>query len=957
MAGIQNSALDNCSDVIEFNALLLTDISSCNNTFDRSYLFTVTDEAGNASTCSARYSTVDTTAPVIVDEAMDLILECDGSNNQSIQLIAWLNSNGGATVTDVCSGDITWSNNFTGNTTSLCGSTSEINVTFTATDDCGNFVDTDAVFRIQDTTPPVISVPGDLVIECNDNLNNFLISIWINNAVATDNCQAVVNVTSDFPGVITETCGETATHLVTFTATDNCNNVSSATSQIIIEDTVEPNIDRQAMDLVLECADDFTADIDTWMMSQGGALASDDCSDEPLMWTTSMVESNLTCGTSGETVYVFTVTDNCGNTNTTIASVIVNDTTAPTLIAPADVVEECGTVSISLSDWIMTATASDACGDVTIDTLFWNRQDGCGETYTERYLFTATDACGNSSTAFAEYAIVDTQSPEIVCPSDLILECGDPDNSIAILAWLDSVTGTDVSGCSEVVFDSTVPDALPELDCSGTISMPITFTATDACGNTSTCVADIFVNDTTAPEFVNCPADFTVNVDVDLCGSNPLFSTPVADDACSVEVTQTVGPASGQTFDVGETLITYEAIDACGNTAECIFTVTVIDSDVPTILCPSNRVSVETDPGLCTWVSDGIVDPSVSFENCPDQVIVYNITGATESTGMDSAVGEIFNLGLSEVCYTITDASGNTSMCCFEVEVEDLELPEIVCPIDTLIVATVEVAGVCEAMYEWTNPTPTDNCGIDSTDLVITLSDGSVDTLFSITEGALQTFSFPAGFNNVTYIVYDVNGNSATCSFEVEVLGIKHEKTIARVTQNPDDTYCIEYNIRVYNTGNNVGFYSLEDAPRFDDDFVMLSAEYSSSVQLSTELPLIDGTQSWRLAENIPLIGFDIHVYTLTTCVSIDLRDPNTPGDGLYTLCDDDSDGILEPGEGLYNETFLDANSDGNVDQRDTVCADIPYVTHIKDFVGIDYDSLTCSYQCRIYNRCFRAYC
>ena len=945
MAGIQNSALDNCSDVIEFNALLLTDISSCNNTFDRSYLFTVTDEAGNASTCSARYSTVDTTAPVIVDEAMDLILECDGSNNQSIQLIAWLNSNGGATVTDVCSGDITWSNNFTGNTTSLCGSTSEINVTFTATDDCGNFVDTDAVFRIQDTTPPVISVPGDLVIECNDNLNNFLISIWINNAVATDNCQAVVNVTSDFPGVITETCGETATHLVTFTATDNCNNVSSATSQIIIEDTVEPNIDRQAMDLVLECADDFTADIDTWMMSQGGALASDDCSDEPLMWTTSMVESNLTCGTSGETVYVFTVTDNCGNTNTTIASVIVNDTTAPTLIAPADVVEECGTVSISLSDWIMTATASDACGDVTIDTLFWNRQDGCGETYTERYLFTATDACGNSSTAFAEYAIVDTQSPEIVCPSDLILECGDPDNSIAILAWLDSVTGTDVSGCSEVVFDSTVPDALPELDCSGTISMPITFTATDACGNTSTCVADIFVNDTTAPEFVNCPADFTVNVDVDLCGSNPLFSTPVADDACSVEVTQTVGPASGQTFDVGETLITYEAIDACGNTAECIFTVTVIDSDVPTILCPSNRVSVETDPGLCTWVSDGIVDPSVSFENCPDQVIVYNITGATESTGMDSAVGEIFNLGLSEVCYTITDASGNTSMCCFEVEVEDLELPEIVCPIDTLIVATVEVAGVCEAMYEWTNPTPTDNCGIDSTDLVITLSDGSVDTLFSITEGALQTFSFPAGFNNVTYIVYDVNGNSATCSFEVEVLGIKHEKTIARVTQNPDDTYCIEYNIRVYNTGNNVGFYSLEDAPRFDDDFVMLSAEYSSSVQLSTELPLIDGTQSWRLAENIPLIGFDIHVYTLTTCVSIDLRDPNTPGDGLYTLCDDDSDGILEPGEGLYNETFLDANSDGNVDQRDTVCADIPYVTHIKDFVGIDYDSLTCSYQ------------
>ena len=943
MDGIENSITDNCTGDVDFDVLILADVSSCGNTFERSYLFTVTDLAGNTSTCNATYSTTDNVPPTIDQEAQDLIIECDGSS-QSIFLISWLNSNGGATASDACSQNITWTNDFTGNVTRICGSASEINVTFTATDDCGNSSETSAVFRIEDTTDPLLSVPDNLILDCNNNLNSFLISIWLNGATASDNCQATVNVTSDFPGVITANCGMTATHLITFTATDNCNNSTTATSQIVIQDNEEPTIVRPATDLVLECADNFESDIDTWVMGQGGAMATDNCSDESLVWTSEIIQTNLTCGTAGETTYMFTVADNCGNTSTTTASVVITDTTPPELTIPTDAVEECGAVVTTVEQWLDLASATDACGEATVEHLFWNRQDGCGSTYSERYLFTATDDCGNSSTSFAEYRIVDTQSPMITCPQDLILECGDPDNSIALLAWLESVTGTDVNDCSEVFFDYTAPASLPAMDCSGQTFTTVEFLATDACGNTNTCTADIYMNDTQAPVFVNCPVDITVNVDVDLCGANPLFSTPVADDACSVDVTQTMGPVSGSTFDVGDSTIGFVAEDACGNTAECTFTITVIDSDVPMILCPSNMVIVDTDPGVCTWTSDDKVNPSISFENCPDQIIEYTITGATTSSGNDSAMGEVFALGDSEVCYTITDASGNTSSCCFNVQVEDNELPEIICPNDTLVVATTEVNGVCVANYEWTHPSPTDNCGIDYMNLNIEFPDGTDVDIDNVTPDSVQNYDFPAGYNTLVYTVYDVNGNSATCDFEVEILGIKHEKTIARVTQNLDDSYCIEYNVRVYNTGDNVGFYSLTDSPMFDDDFVMLSAEYTSSVHLTTPLALINPTGSWTLASQVPLIGYDSHIYTITTCVIMDLKDPNTPGDGLYTLCDDDSDGNLEAGEGLYNETFLDANSDGTVDQRDTVCADIPYVTHEKDFVGYTYDPLTCSY-------------
>ena len=222
---------------------------------------------------------------------------------------------------------------------------------------------------------------------------------------------------------------------------------------------------------------------------------------------------------------------------------------------------------------------------------------------------------------------------------------------------LGSVTGTD--GCGDVTFSNDYTGVLPE-NCGGQVL--IIFTAEDACGNTSQCNNRIFMEDNIAPDFVNCPEDMTINVDVDLCGSNPIFSSPNAIDNCGVSVVQTSGIASGNTFPVGTTTVEFTATDECLNTAICTFDITVLDSDIPTITCPSNTVIACADIGTCQWTSVNI-GPSSGMENCPSFTINYSITGATTGTGVADASGVVFNLGVSTVCYTITDNSTNSETC------------------------------------------------------------------------------------------------------------------------------------------------------------------------------------------------------------------------------------------------------------------------------------------------------
>ena len=147
---------------------------------------------------------------------------------------------------------------------------------------------------------------------------------------------------------------------------------------------------------------------------------------------------------------------------------------------------------------------------------------------------------------------------------------------------------------------------------------------------------------------ITCPANITQSNDPNQCGAVVTYPPPTTTGTCG---TITCSPASGSFFPVGTTTVT------CTTTAgpTCTFTVTVNDTQPPTITCPADLTAVTatvTDP--CVVVNF----TTTASDNCPGVVVVCNPPS-----------GSCFPVGVTTVTCTATDASGNTATCSFTVSV------------------------------------------------------------------------------------------------------------------------------------------------------------------------------------------------------------------------------------------------------------------------------------------------
>jgi N-acetylneuraminic acid mutarotase len=128
---------------------------------------------------------------------------------------------------------------------------------------------------------------------------------------------------------------------------------------------------------------------------------------------------------------------------------------------------------------------------------------GTGEVTSVRFPFgshlvtlTVADRAGASSTDDMRVIVRDTTPPSLLCPADVILECqsaGRADVSLPVASALDSCQVT-----ASVANDRTSGGA----DASGSYPLGttrVTFTATDAAGNISSCATAVTVVDTTPP--------------------------------------------------------------------------------------------------------------------------------------------------------------------------------------------------------------------------------------------------------------------------------------------------------------------------------------------------------------------------------------------------------------------------------------------------------------------------
>jgi hypothetical protein len=149
---------------------------------------------------------------------------------------------------------------------------------------------------------------------------------------------------------------------------------------------------------------------------------------------------------------------------------------------------------------------------------------------------------------------------------------------------------------------------------------------------------------------ITCPANIVVSNDPSQCGAIVNYPAPVTTGDCR-PVTCT--PASGSFFPVGTTTVT-----CTSGAASCTFTVTVNDTEPPTITCPSNIIVQTPTPGaICAVVN---FPPPVASDNCPGVTVVCSPPS-----------GSCLKPGITIVTCIATDAAGNTASCIFLVTVFD----------------------------------------------------------------------------------------------------------------------------------------------------------------------------------------------------------------------------------------------------------------------------------------------
>ncbi len=252
----------------------------------------------------------------------------------------------------------------------------------------------------------------------------------------------------------------------------------------------------------------------------------------------------------------------------------------------------------------------------------------------------------------------------------------------------------------------------------------VIWTAIDAAGNSSTCAQKVTVIDATPPSIV-CPGDMSVFAS-SAAGAVVTYATPVGTDNCSGVTTElTEGLASGSTFGIGTTKVTYTATDAAGLTASCSFNVTVSGLK-PVIVAPQN-ISVSNDAGKCgAMVSYAATDNT----GIPASVITYSIQP-----------NSFFPIGSTDVVATATNAVG-TSVATFTVTVTDDELPIVITKPITIQLNATGKASITVADVDNGSK---DNCGITSYSLDKTTFDCS-----------------NVGPNTVTLTVTDIHNNVST---------------------------------------------------------------------------------------------------------------------------------------------------------------------------------------------------
>ncbi|MCM5663217.1 HYR domain-containing protein [Galbibacter mesophilus] len=688
---VDNGSTDNCSVT---NRTLDIDTFDCSNIGANTVTLTVADASGNTVTATATVTVVDSVLPTATTQ--DITVQLDASGNVSITPDQVDNGS-----TDNCS----VANRTLDIDTFDCSNIGANTVTLSVTDANGNTSTATATVTVEDNVPPTVTTQ-DITVQLDASGNVSITPDQVDNG-STDNC-SVANRTLD---IATFDCSNIGANTVTLSVTDANGNTATATATVTVEDNVPPTVTAQDITVQLDASGNVSITPD--QVDNG---STDNCS----VANRTLDIDTFDCSNIGANTVTLSVTDANGNTATATATVTVEDNVPPTVTAQNITVQLDASGNVSITPDQVDNGSTDNCSvaNRTLDIATFD----CSNIGANTVTLSVTDANGNTATATATVTVEDNVPPTVTA-QDITVQL-DASGNVSITP--DQVDNGSTDNCS--VANRTLD--IDTFDCSNIGANTVTLSVTDANGNTATATATVTVED-------NVPPTVTAqNITVQLDASGNVSITPDqvdngSTDNCGV-TNRTLDIDTFDCSNIGANTVTLSVTDASGNTSTATATVTVEENGSPIINCIGNQ-SRNADNGNCFYTVVGSeFDPTLLSDNCTVSSVINNFNGLNTLNGAQIPNG-------TNITWTITDSSGNTSSCSFTITVNDVEAPSP--DVNTL----PDITGNIGIPLSVTPPTATDNCA------------GSITA--TTTDPLIYN---TAGTYTITWVYNDGSGNATT---------------------------------------------------------------------------------------------------------------------------------------------------------------------------------------------------
>ncbi|MEM9885113.1 MAG: gliding motility-associated C-terminal domain-containing protein [Bacteroidota bacterium] len=668
--------------------------------------FTLEDACGNQTSYAANYALLDNAPPAFDNLPEDLELGCSLSLPEVPDV----------TATDVCSGvmEVQFQEDIRQEDGEDCNNFQVVRI-WTVLDNCGNMAVDSQVISLIDTLAPTFDLPADVLLNCNEDVNDLNITGNITNL--SDDCDTAP--TSSFRDTIVEINGAAQLQRI-WTAQDACGNSNEKIQLISINDTIAPTF-VVPDDITTDCGD--IADLS---VTGEPSMVMDNCDNDPTVEFEDIFTAG-SCESGGAIQRVWRVSDDAGNVNEQIQRISIDDDVAPIISTPAqDETINCvdtASASAAFNAWIAAmgnAVANDNC--TNNENLIWSAfntgttepanlsEAGCLDPELNIYRqqtvdFVVQDECGNTRTTTATFTVTDNVAPVFAyCPPDTMLTAND-------------------GGCAANF--RLVPPVV--IESCGTFVSNYQFSITENIESDSPNNRNVPVNTVRLSFPVNPSSNFAnddvvleinlTNVDAEQA---PEFFHVLSESGDTLGRTLNVSAQCGSSQSIFTNITATQINQWAGSNAQVTFFLEPnIVADQP------GRFSIND---IC---GGSEVTAKLTFETLSPSGVSYEYQineGARRPFLLETPIFESLTGGTTTITYYATDCSGNTGTCSYEVNIIDNEPPSITCPNDTILT----LSGTdCVVSHQLPIPNVVnDNCTTASNNL-ITLPSDSSDALLS----------------------------------------------------------------------------------------------------------------------------------------------------------------------------------------------------------------------------------